>query len=110
MKDHQIKEAAEVFKAMSEPSRLLLLQHLLSNGRCSVGELVEHTGLSQANVSKHLKILAQVDLIRCERQGNFVMYEIASSLVNEICSICCTYIDDKDMKTLQALQSRREIS
>lgn len=110
MKDHQINEVAGVFKALSEPSRLTLLQFLLIHGPSSVGHLVEGTGLSQANVSKHLKILAQAGLIACERQGNFVMCRIASSLVQEICNICCSYVDDQEWETLQALQSRRNAS
>jgi DNA-binding transcriptional ArsR family regulator len=79
---------AERFRVLGEPMRIKLLDHLRS-GQASVGELVEATGSSQQNVSKHLSVLLQAGLVSRERDGNFVRYSIADDSVFAICEQVC---------------------
>ena len=67
---------AHLFQAMSEPSRLAVLQHL-AYGPHRVYELVEHLGLSQSAVSKHLKFLLECDLVTLAPQGRASWYSLA---------------------------------
>ena len=60
--------AAMLFHGLSEPNRLLILQHLLS-GEHSVRELTEHLGLAQSTVSAHLSCLADCGLVLSRPQG-----------------------------------------
>lgn len=76
------------FRALGDVSRLQLLQLLFQEKR-SVQELCELTGMSQANVSKHLSVLAEQGMVDKERQGLFMLYSIADPTILEICDIVC---------------------
>lgn len=77
---------ADYFKVLSEVSRLQVLCALRSGSR-NVTEIMEDTGLGQANVSKHLKILAQAGIVSRNPQGVSVYYEIAEPLIFELCEL-----------------------
>ena len=76
------------FKALSDASRLQILQSLF-NGERSVQELCETTVMSQANVSKHLSVLAEQGIVEKRRQGLFVYYSIGDNSIYELCDIVC---------------------
>lgn len=92
LSETQIQRAAALFAILSEPSRLKLLQ-ALQGGPLSVGDLVEATGLSQANVSKHLSMLHGVRLVKKSRDGVFVNYEMAGSVVEQLCDLVCAKME-----------------
>lgn len=104
MSDGQIERAATLFAALAEPSRLRLLQALMQGGGLTVTELVEETGLSQANVSKHLAGLHAARLVAKAREGVFVRYKIGDPIVQDLCGLVCAKIDrdvQRDLKTTQ---------
>ena len=70
-------------KALSDPTRREILA-LLKKGRLSAGEIVEHFSVSGAAVSRHLSILKEAELIRDERDGKFIYYELNASVLEEI--------------------------
>lgn len=74
---------ARLFRGLAEPSRLALLE-ALRDGPCSVGELVEATGLSQANVSAHLACLRDCGLVSSRSEGRFVYYRVAGREVERM--------------------------
>jgi DNA-binding transcriptional ArsR family regulator len=84
----------EKFKALSEPVRLRLIYALLARER-TVSELVEETGSSQANVSKHLKVLLEVSLVEQRKQGLNSCYGIADPTVFEACDPMCSSIQER---------------
>jgi len=84
-----VEELAEVFKALSDPTRLRLIQLLGKqpagkrsvqgcNGRgfLCVNALAHKLGVTQSAVSQHLRVLRQVGLVRGARQGRFVHYSL----------------------------------
>jgi DNA-binding transcriptional ArsR family regulator len=79
---------AERLRALAEPARLQILNHL-RGGEQTVTELVEETGLGQANVSKHLQILLAAGFVRRRRQGLHAFYSLADQDVFRICDIMC---------------------
>ncbi len=79
---------ADFFKVLSESSRLQIVRSL-KQGQKNVSEIIEATGLGQANVSKHLKILAQAGVVSRQQQGVCVYYKIANSFVFELCELVC---------------------
>jgi len=83
-----VARVADRFKALAEPSRLHLLQ-VLRDGEAAVGELVEATGFSQANVSKHLGVLLAAGFVARRRTGAFVYYRLADRDVLRLCEIVC---------------------
>lgn len=74
---------ARLFRGFGDASRLSILQ-ALRDGPCTVGELVDATGLSQPNVSNHLRCLADCDLVISERDGRFVRYELSDPRVGDL--------------------------
>ena len=66
---------AHLFQALSEPTRLAVVQHLAS-GEHRVRDLVEHMGLAQSTVSKHLSFLVECHLIQARPEGRATWYSL----------------------------------
>jgi DNA-binding transcriptional ArsR family regulator len=79
---------AERFKALAEPARLRIL-NTLRDGEKTVGELMEETGLGQANVSKHLQMLHTLGFVERRKEGLFVHYRLSGEEVFQLCDIMC---------------------
>ena len=93
---------AERFKVLSEPARLHLLDELRSGER-TVGELVERTGLSQANVSKHLQMLHRAGFVQRRKEGLYVNYALADRDVFRLCDIMCGRLGAETRRRTRAL-------
>jgi DNA-binding transcriptional ArsR family regulator len=89
-----IELIAERFRVIGEPMRIRLLDSLREGG-ASVGELVEATGASQQNVSKHLKVLHNAGIITREKQGTTARYSISDPSVFELCELVCGGLRDQ---------------
>lgn len=81
--EQEVRIKAKLFRGFSDPSRLSIIE-ALRNGKKSVSELVDITGLSQPNVSNHLRCLADCDLVRKERNGRYIYYRISDPRVKTI--------------------------
>ncbi len=66
---------ADVFNAIAEETRRDILDALVGR-EVAVGELVDELDLGQPQVSKHLKVLRAVDLVRCRTQGRHRLYRL----------------------------------
>lgn len=78
--DDAIGLKAKLFRGLSDPSRLRILEALRRGPRC-VGEIVRRTGLSQPNASLHLDCLWCCGLVARRREGRYVRYGIRSRRV-----------------------------
>jgi DNA-binding transcriptional ArsR family regulator len=87
--EEMLELIAQRFRILSDPMRLRIL-HQLQNGEKSVGQLVEVTGASQPNVSKHLSTLKTHGLVRRRQDGNMAYFSIGSSFVFDLCSSVCS--------------------
>jgi DNA-binding transcriptional ArsR family regulator len=88
LSEDQLEAVARLFTVLSVPSRLMLLQ-ALHNGPISVSELMEACSMKQANVSKHLAVLHDHHLVKRDRNGISVRYEIADPMVFSLCELVC---------------------
>ena len=82
------------FKVLAEPARLEILNSL-KGGELTVTELVERTGLGQANVSKHLQLLLAHGFVQRRRDGLFVHYALADKDVLKLCDIMCGRLESE---------------
>ena len=82
-----IERVARRFKVLSEPVRLELLNILHENGEMNVQELVKATGYQQANVSKHLTLMAKEGLLNRNKEGLNVYYAIRDVTIQGLCLI-----------------------
>lgn len=69
-------------RALADPTRRTIL-NLLKKGRLSAGEISEHFEMSLPAVSKHLSVLKGADLIRDQRDGKYIYYELNASVLDE---------------------------
>lgn len=70
-------------KALADPVRREIL-NLLRKGRLSAGEIGEHFPITGAAISRHLSVLKEADLVRDQREGKFIFYELNTSVLEEI--------------------------
>jgi len=73
-------ECAKIFKALAHPARVRLLHRLMDN-ECCVSEVEKCLGISQPNVSQHLKILKEAGLIAGTRRKTKICYKIADGRI-----------------------------
>ncbi|MFW6331549.1 MAG: ArsR/SmtB family transcription factor [Gemmatimonadota bacterium] len=96
---------AERFKALGEPARLQILQALRS-GEQTVSELVERTGMGQANVSKHLQLLHALGFVDRRKEGLYVHYRLAGEDIFRMCDLMCGRIEEEAEERRQMLRGR----
>ena len=82
----QLEKIAHLFKMLGEPMRLRILQSVCKEAR-SVGEIVEASGSTQANVSKHLALLTSAGVLRRKRAGQRVFYGVKDELAVKLCEL-----------------------
>ncbi|MGZ8259790.1 MAG: ArsR/SmtB family transcription factor [Caldimonas sp.] len=83
-----LQQVAAYFQALSEPTRLQILNLLRSRER-NVGELAQLCGYTSANISRHLNFLARHGLVARESRGTSVYYRIADDSVYALCDLVC---------------------
>ncbi|HYD77689.1 metalloregulator ArsR/SmtB family transcription factor [Ramlibacter sp.] len=93
-----LERVAAYFRALSEPTRLHIL-NLLRSGEHNVGELAQATGYTSANVSRHLSFLMQQGLVQRESRGTAVYYSIADPAVYALCDLVCGNIARQQERT-----------
>lgn len=112
--DHAIEDVAGYFRALSVPLRLKILNALRAGER-NVSELTEELGCSQANVSKHLALLAQGGMIEKAPRGTSTYYRITDPNIYRLCDLVCGQIgkryarqSDRQNMFLAAATGRRK--
>ena len=74
---------SDAFNAVAEPRRREILVHL-AVGERSVGEIVVALGLEQPSVSKHLRVLRDVGLVRARRSGRHMLYRANAEAIRPL--------------------------
>ncbi len=94
---------AEKFRMLADPTRLAILRALMQGER-SVTQVVEETAGSQANVSKHLKSLAEAGLVGRRKEGLQVYYRLDDPLVEKLCKLVCETIVQETRQDVERKQ------
>lgn len=97
MKSPLTPEAAELiarrFLALSDPTRLRIIDLLRRREEASVRELTEALGTSQQNVSKHLATLHAEGFVSRRKEGTSSIYTISDTSVIDLCERVCGGIE-----------------
>lgn len=88
-----IDNMAERFKLLGEPMRLKILSALNKTELC-VQDLVDKTGTGQANISKHLALMATNGILGRRKDGLHVYYYIKDDSVMKICDLVCKRMEN----------------
>lgn len=83
-----LERVAAYFQALSEPTRLQIL-NLLRQREHNVGELAQLCGYTSANISRHLAMLTAHGLVAREARGTSVYYRIADESIYALCDLVC---------------------
>jgi len=94
-----LERVAETFKLFSDATRLAILQALREEAR-PVNELVNELGTTQANISKHLRLLREGGLLTSEKRGIQVFYSINDEIVFPMCELVCGKLN-RDIEAAQ---------
>lgn len=96
---------ANLFKALAHPARIRVLEILSANARpTTVSEILADTDIEPSLLSQHLAVLKRHQVVRAERVGNAVFYELAHPSISELLVIARTFLAD----TLKAQQQQLE--
>lgn len=79
----EAKKVSEIFDCLSSTIRLLIVCSLI-DGEKSVGEIVDITGTTKGNISQHLRILEDNDIITGKKDGNRIFYSIKDKRIKEL--------------------------
>ncbi|MDP1595970.1 MAG: metalloregulator ArsR/SmtB family transcription factor [Methylotenera sp.] len=104
LNEQALEYVSKYFKALAEPMRLKVL-NALQDGEKNVSQLTQISGGTQANISKHLTLLTQYNLVKRQSRGTNVYYKIADPSVYELCELVCGQIGkrmtlEEDIKKL----------
>src|SRR5690242_12593815 len=86
LSDEELDKVARHFRVLGEPTRLKILQAVCHQPR-SVNDVVAAVGATQANVSKHLAMLADAGILTREKAGQCVFYGMKDQLAVKMCEL-----------------------
>jgi DNA-binding transcriptional ArsR family regulator len=89
--DEVFASVAKYFALLAEPTRLKIL-HAVCNDERSVSQIVEATGASQTNASRHLALMHQAGVVSRRREGSTVFYRLVDREFADICRTVCVRI------------------
>ena len=80
----------ELFKALNDETRREILNHL-KGGDMSAGDIADLFNISKPSISHHLDILKKADLVSSEKKGQFVMYSLNTTIMDELLQWILTF-------------------
>lgn len=99
---------AEVFQALSHPTRIAIVEHLRLE-EMSVGQVCEKVAIEQANASQHLAVLRSKHIVETRKDGNQIFYKLRNPVVGDILEMLRKYFFDHMNETMEMLkQEKRE--
>lgn len=90
-----LEQVAQRFKLLGVPVRLEVLDRLQEEGECSVQELVDATGQSHANVSKHLRLMLDEGFVARRKEGTYAYYSIGDPTLAALCTVVCSRLREE---------------
>ena len=77
---------AKISKTLAHPIRLAII-HILKDGEKTVNELTETIGASQSNISQHLALLRQREIVETRKYGSNIFYRLSTPKISQACDI-----------------------
>jgi ArsR family transcriptional regulator, arsenate/arsenite/antimonite-responsive transcriptional repressor len=90
-----LEHVADRFRVLGDATRLGIIRLLLDEGEMNVGRLVDELGTSQANVSKHLRILSDARIVARRAEGTAAYYSVIDPSLMPLCAIVCDRLRDQ---------------
>lgn len=101
---------AEIFKSLGHPTRVQILELLQDSERC-VCEIFEELEMEQSNVSQHLGILKNQDLVTSRKEGTKVIYGLKYPEIKNMMDMAGCILDrqlDETQETLHRVRGKKD--
>jgi DNA-binding transcriptional ArsR family regulator len=93
LSDEELEQIAMHFRLLGEPMRLKILQALCQEPR-TVNDIVAAVDATQANVSKHLALLAGAGILTRKKAGQCVYYGLRDELTLKMCELVRSQLNE----------------
>ncbi len=90
-----LEHVAQRFRVLGDATRLSIVRTLIDDGELNVGDLVDRIDTSQANISKHLRILHEAGVVSRRADGTSAYYSVTDPSLLPMCSIVCDRLRDQ---------------
>ena len=104
LSDEALQLVSQRFAVLAEPMRLRLVQ-LLFDGEKNVTQLVQESGGTQANVSRHLQTLTTAGVLGRRKDGLLVYYSIADQSIYSLCELVCGSLEKQLTKQADSFRT-----
>jgi DNA-binding transcriptional ArsR family regulator len=102
---HLLEHVAERFRVLGDSTRLAILRTLLAEGELNVGQLVERLGMSQANISKHLRTLGDARMVVRRAEGTAAFYSVSDPSLTHLCDLVCDRLREQVEEDVRAFSA-----
>lgn len=92
--DDQVVELAEMFRLMSDPTRLRIILACL-DAPAAVGEMADRLGISASLVSHHLRLLRAARLLQADRRGRQVFYMVGDEHIRSMLTDMVDHVSEE---------------
>ena len=92
--EDQVVELAEMFRLMSDPTRLRIILACL-DAPAAVGEMAERLGISASLVSHHLRLLRAARLLQADRRGRQVFYMVGDEHIRSMLTDMVDHVSEE---------------
>ncbi|MDC7217692.1 MAG: metalloregulator ArsR/SmtB family transcription factor [Spirochaetales bacterium] len=92
--DNELQKRANLFKVLSHPARLQILQFLVQTRKCLTGDISENFPLTRATVNQHMKELKNAGLVYGHVEGAKIVYCLDLEKINELEEILGDFLEE----------------
>ena len=92
--NEELQNRANLFKALSHPARLQILQFLVQTRTCLTGDISEHFPLTRATVNQHMKELKNAGLIYGRNEGAKIVYCLDVKKIKEMEAVLSAFLNE----------------
>lgn len=95
--DEKLEVSSEVLRALAHPLRMRILGFIDRHGSINVNKIYNTLQLEQSITSQHLRILRLAGLVDTEREGKYVLYQIAYNRIGDAINAVRDFIEDSEV-------------
>lgn len=100
--DGKYNDYAMLFKALSDPNRLLIIDYLLESERCAC-KILDQLQISQSTLSYHMKILCESKIVSSQKEGKWMHYSLNKARLGELKELLTFFTKEDSGSTLKCL-------
>jgi ArsR family transcriptional regulator len=93
--NEKYNDYALMFKALSDPNRLLIINYLL-DGECCACKILEQLQISQSTLSYHMKMLCESSIVYARKDGKWMHYKLNQSRIDELKELLDTFTKERE--------------